>query len=55
MIAAAYIGSKLLGGGPMISHIYVGTTWKNVNHELVEIPNHVIKTGPLLNPALAFG
>ena len=55
IISAAYIASKLLGGGPMVSHIYIKDTWKNVNQVLVEIPHHVIKTGPLLNPAIAFG
>lgn len=56
MIASAYVASRLLGGGPMVSEIKVPFRQElDENGNIFVIPELIKKTGPLLNPALAFG
>ena len=56
MIASAYVASRLVGGGPMVSEIKVPYREElDENGNIYVIPENIRKTGPLLNPALAFG
>ena len=56
MIASSYVASRLLGGGPMVSEITIPYREElDENGNIYVIPEMIRKTGPLLNPALAFG
>jgi len=56
MISSAYVGSRLLGGGPMVSEIKIPYREElDKDGNIFIIPESIKKTGPLLNPALAFG
>ena len=56
MIASAYVASRLVGGGPMVSEIKIPYREEiDENGNIYVIPEMIRKTGPLLNPALALG
>ena len=64
IIASAYVAARLMAGGTLVTGLNISTYQQILNEEGVEVPycgdlgievlNYRL-TGPLLNPALAFG
>ena len=56
MIASAYVASRLVGGGPMVSEIKIPYREElDKDGNIYVIPEMIRQTGPLLNPALSLG